>query len=216
MKITQEVILDLLPVYLAGEASPDTRALVEEYMKQDEELARRIRLQFAENLSKAAPSALAPDLELRSLRRARKLIGWQRRLTGMGGFRHAGTELSIHLLGRSYDRVPLSNARFSRSIRRLRLNWIDLPGRFLHHSTPSSGHCVVKLFRTGVVWLSCAAVFIASVSPSVRLICSSACKAETSLNPCRRITCISDPLATTPPILFARNSAIPVLSYGGP
>jgi hypothetical protein len=84
MKITQEVVLDLLPVYLAGEASPDTRALVEEYMKQDEALARRIRLQFAENLSKAAPSALAPDLELRSLRRTRKLIGWQRRLTGIG------------------------------------------------------------------------------------------------------------------------------------
>jgi len=42
------------------------------------------RLQFAENFSKITPSTLAPDLELRSLRRTRKLIGWQRRLTGIG------------------------------------------------------------------------------------------------------------------------------------
>ena len=84
MKITREVVLDLLPVYLAGEASPDTRAVVEDFMKQDEELARRVRLQFAENFSKITPSTLAPDLELRSLRRTRKMIGWQRRLTGIG------------------------------------------------------------------------------------------------------------------------------------
>ena len=84
MKMTREVILDLLPVYLAGEASADTRALVEDYMKQDEELARRVRLQFAENFSKVTPSALAPDLELRSLRRARKLIVGQKWLTGFG------------------------------------------------------------------------------------------------------------------------------------
>jgi len=84
MKITREVVLDLLPVYLAGEASPDTRAVVEDFMKQDEELARRVRLQFAENFSKITPSTLAPDLELRSLRRTRKLIGWQKWLTGFG------------------------------------------------------------------------------------------------------------------------------------
>ena len=84
MNITREVILDLLPVYLSGEASPATRALVEEFMKQDSELAQRIRLQWAENFAKVAPSALPPDLELRSLRRARRLIGWQRWLFGFG------------------------------------------------------------------------------------------------------------------------------------
>ena len=86
MNVTREVILDLLPVYLSGEASPATRALVEEYMKQDSELAQRIRLQWAENFAKVAPSALPPDLELRSLRRTRRLIGWQRWLFGFGIF----------------------------------------------------------------------------------------------------------------------------------
>src|ERR1700677_1620757 len=84
MKVTREVILDLLPVYLAGEASPATRALVEEYLKQDTELAQRIRLQWADSLANAVPSALPPDLELRSLRRTRSLIGWQKWLFAFG------------------------------------------------------------------------------------------------------------------------------------
>ena len=86
MNVTREVILDLLPVYLAGEASPATRTLVEEYLKQDAELARRIRLQWADNLAKVAPSSLPPDLELRSLRRTRRLLQLQRWLFGFGIF----------------------------------------------------------------------------------------------------------------------------------
>src|SRR2546423_12424401 len=81
MNVTREVILDLLPVYLSGDASPDTRALVEEYFKQDEEFARRVRLQCAENFAAALPSTL-PDLELRVLHRTRTLLGLQRWLFG--------------------------------------------------------------------------------------------------------------------------------------
>ena len=84
MNVTREVILDLLPVYLAGEASPATRALVEEYMQQDPELAQKIRQQWSENFAKVAPSALPPELELRSLRRTRSLLSWQRCLFGFG------------------------------------------------------------------------------------------------------------------------------------
>jgi hypothetical protein len=86
MNVTREIILDLLPVYLSGEASPATRALVEDYMKQEPELAQRIRLQWAENFAKVAPSALPPDLELRSLSRTRKLLSVQRWLFGFGIF----------------------------------------------------------------------------------------------------------------------------------
>jgi hypothetical protein len=84
MNVTREVILDLLPVYLAGEASPATRALIEEYMEQDKELAQRIRVQWAESFAKITPPALPPSLELRSLRRTRALIGWQKWLFGFG------------------------------------------------------------------------------------------------------------------------------------
>src|SRR5262245_31023492 len=78
MNVTREVILDLLPVYLSGEASPATRALIEEYLKQDPELAERIRLRWVENLAQAAPSGLPPDLELRSLKRTRRILFWLR------------------------------------------------------------------------------------------------------------------------------------------
>jgi len=84
MDVTREVILDLLPVYLSGEASFATRALVEQYMQQDPELAQRIRLQWTENFAKVAPSTLPPELELRSLRRTRSLLNWQRWLFGFG------------------------------------------------------------------------------------------------------------------------------------
>jgi len=39
MEITRDVILDLMPLYLADEVSEDTRALVEKYLKKDPELA---------------------------------------------------------------------------------------------------------------------------------------------------------------------------------
>jgi hypothetical protein len=84
MNVPREVIVDLLPVYLSGEASPATRSLVEEYMKQDPELAQRVRVQWAENFAKLAPSAPLPELELRSLRRTRHLLALQKWLFGIG------------------------------------------------------------------------------------------------------------------------------------
>jgi len=43
MEITRKVILDLLPLYLAGEVSPDTKKLVELYLETDPGLAEKIR-----------------------------------------------------------------------------------------------------------------------------------------------------------------------------
>lgn len=100
MNVTREVVLDLLPLYLAGEASPATRAVVEDYLKQDPELAKRIRLQWAESLEKAVPSDLPPDLELRSLRRTRSLLGWQSWLLGFAiGLTVLGSGISVSFEG---------------------------------------------------------------------------------------------------------------------
>jgi anti-sigma factor RsiW len=83
MNVTREVILDLLPVYLSGEASPATRSLVEEFLKQDPELAQKIRGQWLESMTRAVPSALPPELELKSFRRVRGLLSLQRWLMGL-------------------------------------------------------------------------------------------------------------------------------------
>lgn len=42
MNISRDVVRDLVVVYLSGEASADTRALVESYLKTDPELARDV------------------------------------------------------------------------------------------------------------------------------------------------------------------------------
>jgi len=78
MNVTREVILDLLPANLAGEASDDTRRLVEEYIKQHEDFGREIRARMIGNLSDVAPASVPPDLELRALRRTRRVLHGQK------------------------------------------------------------------------------------------------------------------------------------------
>jgi hypothetical protein len=84
MNVTREVILDLIPVYLAGDASPATRALIDEYLRQDPQLAQRVRTLSVDGLAAIEQPPLSSDIELRSLRRARALIGWQKWLFGLG------------------------------------------------------------------------------------------------------------------------------------
>jgi anti-sigma factor RsiW len=40
MNVTREIVKDLLPLYVAGEASEESRAAVEEWLRTDSELAR--------------------------------------------------------------------------------------------------------------------------------------------------------------------------------
>ena len=84
MNVSRDVILDLVPLYLEGEASPASRALVEEFLKLDPELAGRIRILGAAGFTPRPSSDLPPELELRALRRTRSLLGLQRWLFGLG------------------------------------------------------------------------------------------------------------------------------------
>jgi hypothetical protein len=84
MNVTREVILDLIPIYLAGDASPATRALIDEYLRHDPDLAHRIRTLSVNSLAATTQPPLSSDIEVRSLRRARALIGRQKWLFGLG------------------------------------------------------------------------------------------------------------------------------------
>ena len=82
MYVSREVILDLLPLYAAGEASAESRTLVEEYLSLDESLRREMDRGALLNpleIPAAAPK-LAADAEIRALKRTRHLLAWQRRL----------------------------------------------------------------------------------------------------------------------------------------
>ena len=77
MNISREVINDLWPVYAAGEASVDTRALIEEFLDQDPELARILRGRGAEGLLGQEVPRLPLDSEARALRKTKRLLhGW--------------------------------------------------------------------------------------------------------------------------------------------
>ena len=52
-EVTKEVILDLLPMYLAGEVSAETAALVKKYLEADPELAETAKeMAKADSLNK--------------------------------------------------------------------------------------------------------------------------------------------------------------------
>ena len=77
MNVTREVINDLWPVYAAGEASTDTRALVEAFLQQDPEFARLLQGRGEEAQLRQDPPGLSPDCEAQALRRTKRLLhGW--------------------------------------------------------------------------------------------------------------------------------------------
>jgi len=78
MNVTRDVISDLWPVYEAGEASADTRALVDAFLAHDPA--------FAETLKRgltlpATEVSMSPSIEQAALARTRDLVhgrGWLR------------------------------------------------------------------------------------------------------------------------------------------
>ena len=85
MKITQDVIHDLLPAYLAGEASADTVALVEEFLRLDPDLARTVEALRASPLPEL-PVALRPTQEKETLNMTKQLLRWRGILMGFAIF----------------------------------------------------------------------------------------------------------------------------------
>jgi anti-sigma factor RsiW len=72
MNISRDVVKDLIPVYLAGDASADTRALVESYLKTDPELA--LDVTAAGGTSLGLPATPLPTAEKQALDATRQLL----------------------------------------------------------------------------------------------------------------------------------------------
>jgi anti-sigma factor RsiW len=73
MAVTREVILDLLPLYLSDEASPDTRVLVQEHLESDPELAR-LATQWKDRLPGPPPVPINPDAQAIAYQEAKRQI----------------------------------------------------------------------------------------------------------------------------------------------
>jgi len=74
MEVTRSVILDLLPLYLANEVSAETRALVEEYLETDPELAKIAEQSAAMELAKDIPVPLAKEDKMEAYRETKRLL----------------------------------------------------------------------------------------------------------------------------------------------
>jgi hypothetical protein len=78
MKITREVVTDLLPAYFSKESSEDTRKLVEEFFRQDPEFEALARENKSEELLGRVPVASLPeDHERETLIRTRNTLKWR-------------------------------------------------------------------------------------------------------------------------------------------
>ena len=71
MTVTRPVIIDLWPSYASGEASAETKALIEEFLREDPEFARQLQ---TDPLAAIEPPALPPDTEMRAFTRARRRL----------------------------------------------------------------------------------------------------------------------------------------------
>lgn len=87
MTLHPDVIRDLLPLYLAGEASPATRALVEQHLAADPELARlaAAAAQDDSRLARAGREVVAApvNVEKTALETTRRLLRRRSRLMGL-------------------------------------------------------------------------------------------------------------------------------------
>ncbi|MGE5360462.1 MAG: hypothetical protein ACM3NQ_15710 [Bacteroidales bacterium] len=79
-KITRDVIADLWPLYASGEATDDTKALVEGFLADNPEFAAELEATVALPPQHAA---IAPDAEARAFMRTKELMRGGRWLHGV-------------------------------------------------------------------------------------------------------------------------------------
>ena len=74
MEVTRDVILDLLPMYLANEVSADTRSLIEKFLETDRELANIVKHSAEMGLPRDIPVPLTQDDNLKAFKKAKRKI----------------------------------------------------------------------------------------------------------------------------------------------
>lgn len=77
MNVSRDVITDLWPLYASGEASADTRALVQEFLDGDPAFAKLLHGSTDDRLLQHEVPLLPPEREALALRKTKRLLhGW--------------------------------------------------------------------------------------------------------------------------------------------
>jgi hypothetical protein len=85
MNVTKDIINDLIPLYAANECSGDTRALVEEYLRQNPREAEELKRIMTQAIPGAMPAAARLE-EAQCLREARRRVRRRSFLMGLAIF----------------------------------------------------------------------------------------------------------------------------------
>lgn len=110
MNVTREVIHDLYPLYREGEASEDTRRLVEDFLSADPDFARHLAHGEETGLPEPDGGAPEPDAEMATLALAKRLVNLRSVIMGLAIFLTL-LPLSVHGDGDSVEWVFLGTPR---------------------------------------------------------------------------------------------------------
>ena len=107
-EISRDIIVDLIPLYIAGEVSPASNEAVEAHLRTDASLSEYVRKAREEsNAITADSSKPSVDLEMRSLTRTRKVLALQRWLFALAiAFTSVGLSTGI-----AFDRGRIASVR---------------------------------------------------------------------------------------------------------
>jgi anti-sigma factor RsiW len=94
-EVTKNVVLDLLPLYLAGEVSADSAALVKKYLETDPELAEMARKMAQADALNEIPVPLKKEAAMETYQEAKKWLTIK--TLGLAGL-IAGTLLCVLLV----------------------------------------------------------------------------------------------------------------------
>ncbi len=78
MKITRDVIIDLLPLYLANEASEESRKLIEQFLADDPALAKLVEQSDHESWRNDVPVPLKKEDEMKSFEKTKQILFQQK------------------------------------------------------------------------------------------------------------------------------------------
>jgi hypothetical protein len=81
MTVTRDVILDLLPLYFAGQVSSDTKSLVDEFLRTDPDFAR-MSARFDALLKDRGTPDDSQSAERRAFERTRTLLRYRNQMIG--------------------------------------------------------------------------------------------------------------------------------------
>ncbi|MCK5034182.1 MAG: hypothetical protein KAS18_11125 [Calditrichia bacterium] len=102
MKLTNDVIIDLLPLYFSSEASEDTKTLVNTYFEQNPEFAEEAKKSSEQIITNDIPITLTKEDEMKTLNKTKKFIRLRSWLLGFAIFFTLAPASVAHIDGRTY------------------------------------------------------------------------------------------------------------------